>query len=234
MNKRILIVEDDHDIAALMRLHLADISNHVVHIDDGEKGLQEAEKNHWDVIVLDIRLPGLNGLDICKHIRENNPYVPILMVTAKSTELDRVLGLEIGADDYITKPFSVVEFIARVKALMRRAENTKKADDESDSKSLLLNDICIEVSKREASVKGGLLDLTPKEFDLLLHFVRHPGTVFRRSELLDTVWGYGHEGYEHTVNSHINRLRAKLETDPEHPDYITTVWGVGYKMNASL
>lgn len=230
MNKRILIVEDDHDIARLMQLHLADIANDVVHVDSGDAGLSLAKAEHWDAIVLDIRLPGVNGLDICKQLREENGYIPILMVTAKSTELDRVLGLEIGADDYITKPFSVVEFIARVKAVMRRASAMSVPTSQDN---IRIDDIAIHIEQREARVADKVLDLTPKEFDLLLHFAKHPGKVFRRTELLDTVWGYGHDGYEHTVNSHINRLRAKLEKDPVHPDYITTVWGVGYKMTAS-
>ncbi|MGK0500466.1 MAG: DNA-binding response OmpR family regulator [Oceanicoccus sp.] len=227
MTKRILIVEDDHDIAGLMQLHLADITTDIVHIDEGEAGLKQAQENHWDVIILDVRLPGMDGLNICKRIRENNHRVPILMVTAKTTELDRVLGLEIGADDYISKPFSVVEFIARVRAAMRRAS---AMSEKTETENVSLGDINISIQQREATVAEKNLDLTPKEFDLLLHFAKNPGKVFRRAELLDTIWGYGHEGYEHTVNSHINRLRAKLEKDPVNPDYITTVWGVGYKM----
>jgi len=232
MTKRILIIEDDLDIAALMELHLQDITEHVVHIPRGDDGLEQALNNTWDMVILDLRLPGISGLDICKRLREFDARIPILMVTAKTTELDRVLGLEIGADDYITKPFSVVEFVARVRALMRRSSAMTQVIP--DEESIHIHNLSINVSEREARVADKTLDLTPKEFELLLHFARHPGKVFKRTELLDKVWGYGHEGYEHTVNSHINRLRAKLEQDPVKPDYITTVWGVGYKMTSDF
>ena len=230
MNKRLLIVEDDLDIANLMELHLNDISEHVVHVPRGDDGLELAMNEQWDLVILDLRLPGVSGLDICRSLREFDPCIPILMVTAKTTELDRVLGLEIGADDYITKPFSVVEFVARVRALLRRSSAMSQL---TSVNTISINDLTINVNEREARVSDRLLDLTPKEFELLLHFATHPGKVFKRTELLDKVWGYGHEGYEHTVNSHINRLRAKLEVDPVNPDYITTVWGVGYKMSSA-
>ena len=227
MNKRILIIEDDQPIAELMQLHLNDIADDICHANTGDGGLKLAKSEPWDLIILDIRLPGIDGLEVCRQLRQTHQYLPILMVTAKSTELDRVLGLEIGADDYITKPFSMIEFVARVKAIMRRVSAIEQQAAQTDS--IHINDIQIRIHEREVMVAGTLLDLTPKEFDLLLHFAQNPGKVFRRVELLDSVWGYGHEGYEHTVNSHINRLRAKLEKDPENPDYITTVWGVGYK-----
>ena len=230
MNKRLLIVEDDLDIANLMELHLNDISEHVVHVPRGDDGLDLALNEKWDLVILDLRLPGVSGLDICRRLREFDPCIPILMVTAKTTELDRVLGLEIGADDYITKPFSVVEFVARVRALLRRSSAMSQV---SSVNTITINELTINVNEREARVSDKVLDLTPKEFELLLHFASHPGKVFKRTELLDKVWGYGHEGYEHTVNSHINRLRAKLEVDPVNPDYITTVWGVGYKMSSA-
>jgi DNA-binding response OmpR family regulator len=237
MNKRILIIEDDQPIADLMQLHLRDVTEQVEHITTGDEGLVRAQSEHWDLVILDVRLPGMDGLDVCRKLRESTQYIPILMVTAKSTELDRVLGLEIGADDYITKPFSVVEFVARVKTIFRRVAAIER--QQTKVEDIRIKDIQILVNEREAFVADKCLDLTPKEFDLLLHFAQNPGRVFRRLELLDSVWGYGHEGYEHTVNSHINRLRAKLEKDPVSPDYITTVWGVGYKltipeMSASL
>ena len=224
---RILVIEDEADIAELLCLHLGDVYSDVVHESDGQAGLARAMAEPWELLVLDIRLPGIDGLEICRRLRTENRYLPILMLTAKTTELDRVLGLEIGADDYMSKPFSVVELIARVKALMRRAcaFNTLERSSDNSGDIISVADLSIDTSSRNVSQAGKDIDLTAKEFDLLLHFAKHPNKVFRRSELLDTVWGYGHEGYEHTVNSHINRLRSKI-----NPGYIVTVWGVGYKM----
>jgi len=151
------------------------------------------------------------------------------MLTAKSSELDRVLGLEMGADDYVTKPFSIRELMARVKAIFRRIEQLKSDEEPGEQAIIHAGDLTIELEKRKVSLKGKPIDFTAKEFDLLLQFAKHPGRVYRRSQLLDEVWGYGHDGYEHTVNSHINRLRAKIEENPAQPRYILTVWGVGYK-----
>ncbi|MES9938471.1 MAG: response regulator transcription factor, partial [Sedimenticola sp.] len=156
------------------------------------------------------------------------------MLTAKSSELDRVLGLEMGADDYLTKPFSIPELIARIKALFRRVEALQQTPAVQDSPApLQRGGLVIDTDKRKVVVEGREIDLTAREFDLLLHFASHPGQVFNRLQLLDQVWGYNHDGYEHTVNSHINRLRAKVEKDPSNPDYILTVWGVGYKFTDS-
>ncbi len=195
-------------------------------------GLRKASTGHWDLIILDLRLPGIDGLEICRRIRQNSSTVPILMLTSKSSELDRVVGLEIGADDYVTKPFSVLELIARVKAILRRAELSRGAGAEED-RGVEIGCVAIDPTTRGARIRGEAIELTAREFDLLFHFATHPGRVFRRLELLDSVWGYGHEGYEHTVNSHINRLRSKIEVDPAQPELIVTVWGVGYKMNAA-
>ena len=190
--------------------------------------------SRYDLVVLDLMLPGMDGLSLCREIRRvRRGTCPILMLTAKSSELDRVLGLEMGADDYLTKPFSVPELVARTKALFRRVEAmASRSGGRSESNELIEHgDIHIDVAKRQ--VQGRRDEdkvLTAKEFDLLLHFARHPGQVFNRSQLLDQVWGYNHEGYEHTVNSHINRLRGKIEPNPAKPDYILTVWGVGYKL----
>ena len=151
------------------------------------------------------------------------------MLTAKSSETDRVVGLEIGADDYVTKPFSIPELLARVKAILRRVEELSERATEAVPAVIQAGDLVIDPAKRKATMAGRSLDLTAKEFDLLLHFARNPGKVYTRSQLLDMVWGYGHDGYEHTVNSHINRLRAKIEKDSAHPGYILTVWGVGYQ-----
>jgi len=228
---RILVVEDENDIADLIALHLTDQQYFTQIARDGEQGLTFALEQSWDLIILDLRLPGIDGLEICRQVRQNSNYVPILILTSKSSELDRVLGLELGADDYLTKPFSVLELVARVKAIFRRVDSIKKNDAHKNENSLLkLGPIEINEAARHVAVEKKSLDLTAKEFELLTHFVRNPGKVFRRSELLNKVWGYGHEGYEHTVNSHINRLRAKIEKDPSKPEHIVTVWGVGYKL----
>lgn len=231
MSKRVLVVEDEPDIAALLKLHLTDLFDEVVHSDDGREGLSLATGSRWDLVMLDIRLPGVDGLEICRQLRQGSEYTPILMLTAKSTELDRVLGLEIGADDYVTKPFSTVELLARAKALLRRASAMDKKDEVYASK-LQFERLSIDTESREVCVADQAVELTAKEFELLLYFARHPGKAFKRSELLDAVWGYGHDGYDHTVNSHINRLRAKIESDPVNPEYIATIWGVGYKFTA--
>ena len=238
-NRRVLIIEDEKDIANLLVLHLRDLQAkpHVCH--DGAQGLQIARQSNWDLLILDLRLPGLDGLEICRRLRAEGNTTPILMLTAKTAELDRVLGLEVGADDYVTKPFSVIEVMARVRALVRRAGFTQP-DQLSTPAVVRWGNLQIDEGRRLAEVHKPAraaverLDLTAREFDLLLFFARAPGKVFRRAQLLDAVWGCGHEGYEHTVNSHINRLRAKLsQADPEH-DYVVTVWGVGYKFNDEL
>ena len=232
LQKRILVIEDERDIAELIRLHLTDLDFSVTVSCDGNTGLRKASTGSWNLIILDLRLPGIDGLEICRRIRQNSSYVPVLMLTSKSSELDRVVGLEIGADDYVTKPFSVLELMARVKAILRRAELSNCAGEE-ESGEVHVGSVAIDPATRGAKVRGEPINLTAREFDLLFHFAKHPGRVFRRLELLDKVWGYGHEGYEHTVNSHINRLRSKIEVDPAQPDLIVTVWGVGYKMNVT-
>lgn len=229
MRQRILVIEDERDIANLIQLHLSDLDYAVTIARDGNAGLRKASSGPWDLIILDLRLPGLDGLEICRRIRQESQYVPVLMLTSKSSELDRVVGLELGADDYVTKPFSVLELTARVKAILRRAQMSEASLQESP-REIRVGCLTINPATRNATVRGESVELTAKEFDLLLHFANNPGRVFRRAELLDSVWGYGHAGYEHTVNSHINRLRAKIEVDPAHPELIVTVWGIGYKM----
>lgn len=231
--KKILIVEDEQDIAALLALHLGDLGAEVVLAADGHEGLRNACAKSWDLIILDIQLPGPSGLEICRKVRQNQNYVPVLLLTSRSTELDRVLGLDIGADDYVTKPFSVMELIARIRALFRRLDAINSPSPVLESQPLSIGKLSIDEQMCEACLDGQVLDLTAKEFSLLNHFARQPGRVYQRAELLDSVWGYGHDGYEHTVNSHINRLRAKIETDPKNPRYIVTVWGVGYKLDAA-
>jgi len=229
MSRRILVIEDNQDLARLLALHLGDLSYAVDLAFDGAAGWAKVAKNTYDLVILDLMLPGIDGLEICRRIRTQPAYTAILMLTSKSAELDRVLGLEMGADDYVTKPFSIRELMARVKAIFRRIDQLQ-ADKQTDRTPVIrCGDLVIEPERRRVSLKDETIDLTAKEFDLLLHFARHAGRVFTRAQLLDKVWGYGHDGYEHTVNSHINRLRAKIEKNPAQPRYVLTVWGVGYK-----
>jgi len=230
MKRRILIVEDDPDIAKLIAMHITEAGYMPFHATDGERGLRAFEQDQPDLLILDIMLPGINGLDICKQVRKHNERIPVLMLTAKSTELDRVLGLELGADDYLGKPFSVVELMARIKALFRRVDAQAATHISKISTAVLtFNALSIDVARHCVETSGAVIDLTAREFDLLLYLASSPGHVFTRAQLLDAVWGYNHDGYEHTVNTHINRLRIKIEADPAHPEYVQTVWGVGYK-----
>ena len=177
----------------------------------------------------------MDGFELCKKIRAKANYTPVLMLTARSSELDRVLGLELGADDYLSKPFSIRELIARVKAILRRVESLGDKDEQPKIDSpKRYGELEIDPTKHQVVLAGKSMDLTAREFELLWHFAQHPGQVFTRTQLLDNVWGYGHDGYEHTVNSHINRLRSKIEKNPSKPEYILTVWGVGYKFNDKL
>jgi len=229
--RKVLVIEDERDIAELLALHLRDLNCEVTLAADGHEGMRQAFARNWDLVILDLRLPGPDGLSICRALRRESRYVPILMLTSKSSELDRVLGLELGADDYVTKPFSVSELMARVKAIFRRVESLEKRFP-GGGESLTIGPLKIDTKGRQVLVDNQPTSLTAREFDLLVHFARHPGHVFSRAQLLDSVWGYGHDGYEHTVNSHINRLRSKIEPDPAQPEFIVTVWGVGYKLDA--
>lgn len=227
----LLIAEDQADIRELLALNLRQAGYDVTAVADGAAALAAQLEQPRDLLVLDLMMPGLDGLEVCKALRGRGSAAPILMLTAKSTELDRVLGLELGADDYLTKPFSLPELLARVKALLRRSELIRRAQAQAPAGDSLRNgELQVLPAKREVRLRGQLLDLTALEFDLLLHFARHPGQVFSRGQLLDSVWGYSHDGYEHTVTSHINRLRAKMERDPMRPEFILTLRGAGYKM----
>jgi DNA-binding response OmpR family regulator len=227
--KNVLFVEDDKSISDLLEIHLKDMGCKVTKTLDGEAGLKEALSENYDFIVLDLMLPKLDGLEICKEVRRKDIYTPILMLTSKSEEIDKVIGLEVGADDYLTKPFGIREFIARVKAIFRRIEAIQKeTDNEND---IITGPLTIEVTKRKVILNGERIDLTPKEFDLLHLLASHPGRTYTREQLLSLLWGYQYNGYEHTVNSHINRLRTKIESDLSNPKYILTSWGVGYRFN---
>ncbi len=227
--RRILLIEDNQELANLLALNLEDLGYGIDTVFDGTTGLSMAEAGAYDLIVLDLMLPGVDGLEICRRVRAGNGYTPIIMLTAKSSEMDRILGLELGADDYVTKPFSIRELIARVKAIFRRIDEMKSIHRPDEQAIVRVGELTIDPVKRTVIAGEKAIDLTAKEFDLLLHFAKHPGRVFTRGNLLDAVWGYSHDGYEHTVNSHINRLRAKIETNPAKPTHILTVWGVGYK-----
>lgn len=226
--KQILVIEDDPDIGDMLEINLQDEGFAVEIAQDGLIGLDKLKSRAYDLLVLDLMLPGIDGLEICREVRQLPHYLPIIIVSAKSSETQRVIGLELGADDYLTKPFSIPELVARIRALFRRIEAMAKAS-QSKTGTLIRGPLHIDPVAHQAKLDGKPLPLTVKEFELLLFFARYPGKAFSRIELLNHVWGYSHDGYEHTVNSHINRLRAKIEPDPAHPAFIQTVWGVGYK-----
>ena len=231
---RILVVEDDPDISHLLDINLRDNAFEVDVANNGPQGLELALTENYQLIVLDLMLPGLDGLEICKRLRSQGITTPILMLTAKTSELDRVLGLELGADDYLSKPFSIMELQARVKAILRRVSISSQAVAGEVNEFIESGELHIDVSTRKVRLAGQTLELTAKEFDLLLHFASHPGRVYSRGQLLDQIWGYSHSGYEHTVNTHINRLRKKIESNPQQADFIETVWGVGYRFRERL
>lgn len=229
--KKVLIVEDDPDIVELVEIHLKDLECNIVKAYDGRDGLNKALAGNFDLLVLDLMLPGMDGMEVCRQLRAQRKTTPILMLTAKSEEIDKVLGLETGADDYLTKPFSVREFIARVKAIFRRTRLMEEQLSAPSSGVLRFGNLELDTEKRKVSVSNQRVDLTPKEFELLHLLAAHPGRSYSRSQILNLVWGYDFNGYEHTVNSHINRLRAKIEPDISQPTYILTSWGVGYRFN---
>ncbi len=229
MGKRILVIEDNHDLAKLIELHFKDESWRLDLAFDGKTGFKKARTGGYDLIILDIMLPEMDGLEMLAKLKEIDPDTPVILLTSKSSEIARVLGLELGADDYVTKPLSIRELVARAKAIFRRIDTVRESQGPRDMADLATGELRLIQDKRKVLKGGTPVALTAKEYDLLLHFARHPGKVFSRSQLLDQVWGYGHDGYDHVVNSNINRLRGKIETDPARPEYILTVWGVGYK-----
>ena len=234
MKDTVLIVEDDMDIADLIRVNLAELDINIDVSTQGDDGYQRAISKDYSLIMLDVMLPGMNGLDICQEVRKRKPHQAIILITSKNAELDRVLGLELGADDYIIKPFSIRELQARVRVQLRKAQVVKKAHKGSDhpaESAVTIGTMYINPKHHQVLINHQPIDLTATEFDLLLHLASYPNQVFSRAQLLESVWGYHHSGYEHTVNSHINRLRAKIERDATRPQIVQTVWGVGYKLN---
>jgi len=233
--RTVLIIEDDIEIVGLLGIHLKDLGCEVNYVQDGIAGLEMAVETKPDLIILDITLPSMDGIEICKSLRAQKCTSFILMLTARSEELDKVLGLEMGADDYLTKPFSIREFIARVKALFRRGISEKMENKEIVIRSKMrFDNLSIDSELRKVILEGKKVDLSPKEYELLGLLAAHPGKSYSRIQLLNLIWGYDFEGYEHTVNTHINRLRAKIEPDMSNPKFILTTWGVGYRFNEDL
>ena len=231
---QILVVEDDVHIAELVTINLEDDQTSVKSCYNGNEGFLEASTNAYDLVILDLMLPGKKGLDICRELRASKVNTPILMLTSKSDEIDKILGLETGADDYMTKPFSVRELQARVKAIIRRQSFdaiSTTSEEDLNLPVLTRKDLVVNQEMRKVELQGERLNLTPKEFELLCLLANNVGKTYSRAQLLHRIWGYEFEGYEHTVNSHINRLRAKIEQDPGNPEYILTTWGVGYRFS---
>lgn len=242
MKDKVLIVEDEYDIANLIQVHLSELDIDSDICCHGQQGLEQALKQNYQLVMLDVMLPGTNGLDICRQLRQEKPLQAILMLTSKTSETDRVLGLELGADDYMTKPFSIRELQARVRTQLRRVhaltdrnsinKNGQMNNVKQESNSTCIGNLLVDQRYHQVTYKDNEINLTSTEFELLDFLCKNPDQVFSRAQLLDGVWGYNHSGYEHTVNSHINRLRNKLEEDCAEPKIIQTVWGVGYKLNS--
>ena len=225
--KKILLVEDDPDIYRLLSLHLTAPEYALEVWDTGMDAYTQIASNHFDLLLLDLVLPDVNGLEICKAVRRHNAQVPVIMLSGKNGEADKLAAFAMGADDYITKPFGIPELLARMKAVLRRSQN---GPEEAIGEALLFfQEITIDRNKKKVSLRDERLDLTPKEFDLLCLLAANPGKAFSRQQLLASVWGIAFAGYEHTVTAHINRLRMKIEPNPTEPEYILTAWGTGYR-----
>lgn len=229
MNEHLLLVEDDDAIAVALRLHLEDAGYRLHREADGRKAMAAIDRQRWDLVLLDLMLPGADGWEVCRHLRARHADVPVIMLSARSAEAHRVLGLELGADDYVAKPFSMLELVARIRALLRRVEQMRSAA--SARQEFSFGPFRLDTVRRELLRGGTVVPLTLREFDLLHFLLKHPGRPFSRGELLQRVWGEGFDGYEHTVNSHINRLRSRIEDDPREPRRVVTVWGVGYRFD---
>jgi len=229
MNEHLLLVEDDDAIAVALRLHLEDAGYRLHREANGRHAMAAIDRQRWDLVLLDLMLPGADGWEVCRHLRARHADVPVIMLSARSAEAHRVLGLELGADDYVAKPFSMLELVARVRALLRRIEQMRSAN--ATKQEFRFGPFRLDAVRRELMRGDVVLPLTLREFDLLHFLLKHPGRPFSRGELLQRVWGDGFDGYEHTVNSHINRLRGRIEDDPRDPQRVVTVWGVGYRFD---
>ena len=233
MTNNVLVIEDGSGSANQLKTHLIEIDCRVKLACDAKAGLAEVEHNRYDLVILDVMSRGGNSLDICRRLRSRSYYPPILILSSRASEMERILGLEMGADDYVAKPFSVLELLARVKAIFRRV-NAIRTEMTNTKAVVKAGGMTIDPEKRSVILDDRPLDLTAKEFELLHHLAQNPGRVYTREQLLDFVWGYNHAGYEHTVNSHVNRLRGKIEKDPTNPVFVRTVWGVGYKFSENI
>lgn len=228
--KKILLVEDDPEAIKLLKLYFNKHSYSLTCCSNGTDAISMLIDCQFDLIILDISLPDISGLEICKHLRENKYTVPIIMLTSRGEETDKVLALDLGADDYVTKPFGTHEFISRINALLRRSEQAHVGSPDQ-KRNILCKELVIDTGKRKVTLRGERLDLTQKEFDLLVLLASHPGRTFNRYEILEFVWGNTFEGYVNTITTHINRLRNKLEVDINDPQYILTQWGAGYRFS---
>jgi len=227
----LLVVEDDENISSAISEYFTRAGYTVKTVEDGLMGVKTALDDPPDAVVLDLMLPKMDGLAVCRELREKVSYLPILMLTAKDDVVDKVLGLEMGADDYITKPFSLRELEARIKSVLRRSRTASSSDGSKDEAPIIRGRLRIDPARRDVTIGERQVDLTPKEFDLLRLFAANPGRVFPRKYLLEKIWDYSYEGYDRTIDSHINRLRAKIEENPENPQMVLTVWGIGYKFS---
>ncbi|MFC0522358.1 response regulator transcription factor [Pontibacillus salicampi] len=229
MAQHILIVDDEESIVTLLKYNIeqAGFTTDVAYT--GSEALDKASKQSFDLIVLDVMLPEMDGMEVCKQMRQTQVQTPILMLTAKDDEFDKVLGLELGADDYLTKPFSPREVVARIKAILRRV-SYRSPDEDQESESYKIADLMVYPEQYEATVKGAGLILTPKEFELLLYLTKNKGRVLSRDQLLSAVWNYDFVGDTRIVDVHISHLREKIEPDTKKPVYIKTIRGLGYKM----
>lgn len=227
LGKNVLVVDDEKLIVKGIRFSLEQDGMNVDCAYDGEEALEAAKKKEYDVVLLDVMLPKLDGFQVCQQIREFS-QMPIIMLTAKGDDMDKILGLEYGADDYITKPFNILEVKARIKAIMRRSGNNKKAKDEEESKTVSYGQLKVDCESRRVYIANKEVNLTAKEFDLLELLMMNKNKVYSRENLLNTVWGFDYPGDVRTVDVHIRRLREKIETNPSEPQYIHTKWGVGY------
>jgi two-component system alkaline phosphatase synthesis response regulator PhoP len=232
MAKKILVVEDEPSIVKLIEFNLTKEGFLVDSALDGEVALQKIKEALPDLIILDLMLPKIDGLEVCRKIRQEKGYIPILMLTAKSDEFNKVLGLELGADDYMTKPFSIRELTARIKAIFRRMEATQQNDNEQIGgvKTIQIGELMIDMDGYEVTRNGEPIELTPKEFELLMYLANHRGKVLSRDQLLNAVWNYDFVGDSRIVDVHVSHLRDKIELDSKKPVYIRTVRGVGYKL----
>lgn len=233
MNKSVLLIEDDPEIIEVLQENLKFEGFDTIVAKDGNSGLEKARRNDYGLILLDWTLPELSGIELLKKLRDDKVITPVIMLTARHSELDKVQGLEYGCDDYITKPFGMRELIARMNAVLRRYAS-RTEDERTEIPQIVRGEMAIDLEKHKVFIGEREVQLTATEFDLLALLARQPGRVYSRKKLLDLVWDYSYEGYENTVNTHVNRLRAKIEDDPNKPKYVLTVWGVGYKFTEAL